>query len=104
MTEPKQTLEERWNLMIQEQGGKDLTEQDQEDLWRILQSPVFVRAAVLVMQGAELEKNQLLQLNLGDPVQAHLGSKVQGSVIAQMNVFNKLIAYCKEKEKENENK
>lgn len=102
MTEPKQTLDERWNQLLKEQYGKELTDSDAEELWVLLQNPAFVRAALTVMGGLELLKENLLRLNFGDPTQANLGSRVQGEVVATMNVFSRLISYSKEKDKPNE--
>lgn len=100
MTDEKPTLDQKWNLLVQEQWGKDLTDQDQEDLWVLIQQPCFVRAAIAIMGQADMQKNSLLQMNLGDPAQCHMATKIQGSVIATLQVFNKLTSFCKEKANE----
>ncbi len=98
MTDQKLTLEERWNLLLTEQYGKEMDESDSEKLWELVQNPVFVKAAVSIMDKANKLKDNLLQLSLGDPVQVAVASKLQGQVVATMMVFNDLITYCKEKE------
>lgn len=98
MENPKSSLDERWQLLIAQAMGSDLTEEEQVELGEVLCNKAFVKAASIVMLNAEHQKNQLMKLNFGDEVQRTTASQIQGKVTGMEAVFGLLLSYAKDKQ------
>lgn len=98
MDQQKPTLDQRWQLMIAQAMGHELTNDECVELTQLMLHPTLVKAMATVLLRCDTMKNQLLAMNFGNEEHRAMASKLQGQIVGINEAYNLLLSFCQEKE------